>query len=104
AFRIIFIAFILYAGFGVVTPHMSPTVLLIAAPLYFLYLNLVFRQVFQELKPRILLVIWVFLLQFVVSKFVHNPLGGEVYLLFGFVLGRFLGIDHPPSEVEMNIG
>ena len=104
AFRVIFVAFILYAGFGLVTPRLDTGDLLLYSALYFLYLNIVFRSMFPDIRPRILLVIWVFLVQFVAAKFFYSPLNSYVYLVFGFVVGRFLGVEHPPSESEVDIG
>jgi hypothetical protein len=42
----------------------------------------------------------VFAIQFSASVLYPNVHGYSGWLLFGFVLGRFLGILHPPTEIE----
>jgi len=104
AFRVIFIVLVCMAGFGVVTPQMDVTELAVAAPLYFAYLYLVFYSVVPNWGKRLLLVIWVFILQFGLSKFYSNPYDSYVYMLFALIIGRVLGVDHPPSDREIDIG
>ncbi len=104
AFRIFFVLFIVFAGFGVITPSLTINQLLLFGTLYFIYLNLVFSYITPEFGKRLLLVIWVFLLQYVGSHFIDVRLNSYVYLLFGLVVGRFLGIDHPPANEEVKLG
>ncbi len=101
AYKIIFVAFILFAGFGIITPKMPIESLLLYGGLYMLYLNIVFASINPNFKIRILIAIWVFIVQYVGAKFIHTSLNSYIYLVFGFVVGRFLGTQHPPSEIEV---
>ncbi len=100
AFKVFFVAFILFAGYGMITPHLPMEELLIYGGIYMLYLNIVFRTVAPDFRIRILISIWIFIIQYVGSSFLESSLNSYEYLVFAFVVGRFLGTDHPPSEIE----
>ena len=45
-------------------------------------------------------VLLMFACQFSLMVYMPGVNGYQGWLLFAFVLGRFIGIDHPPSEIE----
>lgn len=99
-FRVVFVAFVFFAGINLVGFYQDPSNLSIFLPLYLFFLFIVFSQVFKDFKPRILLIIWVFIGQFLISRLWHFELNTQVYLLFCLLIGRVLGIDHPTTMIE----
>jgi hypothetical protein len=68
------------------------------APFYLLFLYMVFSRVYQHLLNNLLLAVGVFALQFFALLLFPQIHGfGGWGLLFIVILGRFLGIYHPPA-------
>lgn len=102
--RMVFTAFLFYAGLGVLSVEDMPDgslqgvgqfLFVGGAYLYFLYICT--YSMFEEKKERWTYAAVVFGSQFVV----HTATGWQGYegwLLFGLVIGRFLGVDHPAAQ------
>lgn len=100
--RVLFTVFVFYAGLGVVSMNDLPStgtgdllnyLVLMGAYLYFLYACA--HSMFRTKQNRWLFATIVFTLQFIV----HTGLGVTGYsgwMLFALLLGRFLGVQHPP--------
>jgi hypothetical protein len=96
---------VVVAGIGLVPLGELNTSFFISLLLYFWFLVLTFYHFVPDLKKRMLLVIWVVIFQLFASNYI--PLHGEYgfgdygfYLFFAFLIGRFLGVDHPPALID----
>jgi membrane-associated protease RseP (regulator of RpoE activity) len=99
---VFFVAFMFYAGLGLEYIHPSRPVedLQWYIPLYLLFLYFCFKGLGLPVRDTIMYTLVIFAVQFVISVMYPHVVGYPGWLLFGFVLGRFLGIQHPLSEVE----
>ncbi|MEM0941114.1 MAG: site-2 protease family protein [Bacteroidota bacterium] len=100
--RILFIGFLFYAGLGLVTTSSLENSSLISlgsfllwtgAYLYFLYYCLLY--VFKEKRERFLYATVLFTIQFFIGS-IFKIEGYTGWLLFIFIIGRVIGLDHPP--------
>jgi len=100
--RILFTAFILYAGLGWVTTadlintsveSILDFVATIAIYLFILYWSAF--SVFKQKRDRLLYATAIFTTQFFVAS-IFQLEGYTGWLLFGILIGRFIGVDHPP--------
>lgn len=99
---IFFVAFMFYAGIGLeyiaLTNPLSFLVWTI--PAYILFLFSCFRGLGLPMRDTVMYTLAVFAGQFIIMTFYPTFVGYPGWLIFGFLLGRFLGITHPPSEIE----
>ncbi len=100
--RVLFIGFLFYAGLGLVTTSslenssfeaLGSFLLITAAYLYFLYIC--FQYVFIDKRNRLLYATLLFTTQFFIAS-IFKVEGYTGWLLFAFLIGRVVGIDHPP--------
>lgn len=98
---IVYLALIFYAGLGVIHPTMPLNDLLLYIPMYLFFLYLCFKGLKLSKRDTIMYAFVIFTLQFVLVSFFPLMQGYPGWLLFAFMLGRFLGIDHPPCLIEM---
>ena len=97
---VIFVAFLFYAGIGVVTPRDSPESLLYWIPGSIAFLYLALSGLGLPKRDTVMYALIMFAALFVLSWLYPNLQGYSGWLLFGFLIGRFIGIPHPPSEIE----
>lgn len=99
---VFFIALIFYAGLGLpyIRPDLPKEELLINIPLYVAFLYFCFSGLRQSKKDTIMYAVLVFGLQFLLMQYVPGIQGYQGWLLFAFILGRFIGVQHPASEIE----
>ena len=97
----IFIAFIFYAGLGLLRPSDPVDDLVIYIPMYIFFLYLCFQGLKLARRDAIMYAFLVFASQFVMVWMFPTVQGYSGWLLFAFMLGRFLGIDHPPCLIEV---
>ncbi len=97
-----FIGFMFYAGLGFEYIHPSKpfTDLQWGIPLYILFLYFCFRGLKLPLRDTIMYTLLVFGAQFILTVLYPAIQGYSGWLLFGLLLGRFMGIQHPPAEIE----
>ena len=95
---IIFIAFVFYAGLGTINPYTDLENILLNTGLYTVFLFFIFRRVFEETQNAWLVAVSIVATQFVINYFYPNALGYNGWLLFAFIIGRFLGVKHPETE------
>jgi len=100
----LYILFLFYAGLGLISPAMSSDDLVVYVPLYLLFLNLCLQQLYANWQERLKWILLIFLLQTGVSYLFPSFDGYQGWLLFGLLIGRFLGVKHPPALVEQDIG
>jgi membrane-associated protease RseP (regulator of RpoE activity) len=98
--QVVFIAFVFYSGLGLVKPGMANEDLLIRMPLYAGFLFFTFRGLKFDTQNTIIVSLVVFLVQYLVVMFFPAATGYEGFLLFAFLLGRFVGVNHPGSAIE----
>ena len=99
--RVLFTAFIFYAGLGWVTVHdlkgpdtdISAFLFSIAAYVAIVYISA--YSVFKEKRDRLLYAAALLAGQFILNMFTGWE-GYQGWLLFGILIGRVLGVDHPP--------
>jgi membrane-associated protease RseP (regulator of RpoE activity) len=96
-----FIAIITFGGVGMVSIHDTPKEWLplwIGGTIFFYYYCFA-RLEFPE-RDRIMIAVLVFGVQFVVSWLFPQVHGNPTWVLFSFLVTRFTGLQHPPSEIE----
>ncbi|MEO9484390.1 MAG: site-2 protease family protein [Ekhidna sp.] len=100
--RILFTAFMFYAGLGwVTTTDLLNTSLegignfLISIAVYLMVVYLSAYSVFKEKRDRLLYATVMFTVQFFVAS-IFKVEGYTGWLLFSILIGRFIGVDHPP--------
>lgn len=100
--RVFFLALIFYAGLGL--PYIDPALpqkdLLLGIIGYLLFLYFAFRGLKLSKQETMMYVLLMFAVQFSLMVWFPGIKGYEGWLLFAFILGRFIGIEHPPSEIE----
>jgi membrane-associated protease RseP (regulator of RpoE activity) len=97
---IVFVALLFYAGIGVVTPRDSPDDLLFWVPGGIAFLYFALSGLGLPKRDTMMYAVLMFAALFVLSWFYPTLEGYSGWLLFGFLIGRFIGIQHPPSEIE----
>lgn len=97
---ILFVAFVFFAGLGIITPYLPIKDLLLYAPLYLLFLYVVFSKAVDGSRNILLTALSIFTAQFLFSFFFPEINGFLGWLVFAFLLGRILGIYHPPAQED----
>lgn len=100
ASSIFYIIFIGYAGLGVITPFMPTEELMWYVPLYLAFLYMAFGRMFRKPLDRLTAVLAVFAVQILFSYFFPAFEGYTGWLLFAFIIGRVLGVYHPPALID----
>ncbi|MCG8308263.1 MAG: site-2 protease family protein [Cytophagales bacterium] len=98
--RVLFILLVLVSGVGLIPSGPINTDFLINAVFYLLFLYLALHH-FEKYKwKRLLYIIWIMTIQIIV--FNYFPVASEygIYMVFAFLIGRFLGVDHPKAIVD----
>ena len=102
---VLFVMYIFYAGLGVVRANGTVNFIgaelepVVGIPLYLFFLYLVFYKMTDNPRDTLLLSVGVLAAQWLVTVYfgLHGYPG---WLVFGFILGRFLGVYHPPALHE----
>jgi membrane-associated protease RseP (regulator of RpoE activity) len=99
---VFFVLFLFYAGLGIDYAHIFiwtvPRYAGMAIYLAFLYLCCTgFRM---GVKDTLMYALIIFAAQFLLKQVVPGIHGYSGWLVFAFILGRFIGISHPPSRIE----
>jgi membrane-associated protease RseP (regulator of RpoE activity) len=98
--KLVFLLFILYAGLGIVRPHMPLEQSLLVLGIYLLFLFTTLRSAISNTTNRWMVAVVLASAQFFLLYFFPHLEGYPSWLLFAFILGRFLGVDHPKVEEE----
>jgi membrane-associated protease RseP (regulator of RpoE activity) len=102
----LFIAFVYLAGVGIFHHNFiadafaSPENLLMFSIFYLYILYLIFSQVSANPVNNVLIAVSVFAAQYFTEYFFPDLTGFNGWFLFAFVIGRFLGVHHPPALDE----
>lgn len=98
---ILFTCFVYYAGLGLIKMYETDTSdLLVYIPLYFLALVVIFLKVFKKMSHTIIVSLCILLSQILLNLIFPNLEGYGGWLAFAFLLGRVLGIYHPPAQED----
>jgi membrane-associated protease RseP (regulator of RpoE activity) len=99
---VFFVAFIFYAGLGFefISLTKPASTLIWTIPAYLLLLFSCFRGLRLQQRDTVMYVLLVFAAQITLATLNPTIQGYPGWLLFGFVIGRFLGVEHPPTEIE----
>jgi membrane-associated protease RseP (regulator of RpoE activity) len=98
--RVLFLILITISGIGWVPQGPLNIDFFISLVFYLLFLFLAFFHFEKDIKKRILLVIWVIIIQVFSTKYFPLAADYGIYMAFAFLLGRFLGIDHPKAIID----
>lgn len=100
--RVFFLALMFYAGLGLsyIDPALPQQELALGIVGYLTFLLLAFRGLAMSTKDTVMYALLMFALQFSLMVYVPGIQGYEGWLLFAFLLGRFIGVEHPRSEIE----
>jgi membrane-associated protease RseP (regulator of RpoE activity) len=97
-----FVLLIFYAGLGLeyIDPKLPFNSLMLGIAGYLIFLYLAFTGLRRSPTETLMYALLMFAVQFGLSVLVKGVEGYQGWLLFGFILGRFIGIEHPTSEIE----
>ena len=95
-----FVTLVLYSGLGLVKPSDPGEVLQWSIPLTLLFYFFCFGALKISLENTIMITLLVFAVQLLISWIFPNLVGYSGWIFFIFLIGRFVGIQHPPSEIE----
>ncbi len=108
--RSLFTLYVLYASLGWVTIHDLQdlslgglTDFLISVGLYIMVVYIASYSVFRQRRDRLLYATVLLTVQFFINAFT-GWVGYQGWLLFAVLLGRFLGVDHPPVVDNRPLG
>ncbi|PLK42997.1 site-2 protease family protein [Emticicia sp. TH156] len=101
---VLFTGFVFYAGLGTFNAHEFQTVdseafldLLWKFVLYIVFNYLCFSRISEKLVTNWLITLSVIAIQLIITYFYPTVEGYSGFLAFGLMIGRFLGIYHPPT-------
>jgi membrane-associated protease RseP (regulator of RpoE activity) len=107
--RVLFTLFIFYASLGWVTVNDLRDLstggigdFLISIGIYVLVVYIAAYSVFKEKKDRMLYATALLAAQFILNLFTGWE-GYQGWLLFSILIGRFLGVDHPPVRENQEL-
>ena len=95
-----FILLITYAGLGVVTPHQPMEDMLLSGVVYLAFLFFVLKGLKKKPIDTIMIALGIFVVQFLLGLIFPTLEGYQGWLLFSFLIGRFLGVYHPVAMDE----
>ncbi|WP_051203397.1 site-2 protease family protein [Hugenholtzia roseola] len=98
--RIIFVVFIGYAGLGLFSIQDNYQDLLLYGALYLFFLYATLERSFESRLTALVIATAIFTTQFVLKTVFPTVEGYQGWLLFGFIIGRFLGTAHPEALDE----
>jgi len=98
-----FIALLLYAGLGNELLDMSDPggMAVVTVPAYLIFLYLCLTGLRLPWRDTLMYALLIFALHFGLATFMPALKGYSAWMLFGLMIGRFIGIQHPPSEIEV---
>lgn len=100
--RAIFLIMVTFGGIGFLPQGSLGIGFIFNLAIYLFFLFLIFHQFEKNLKKRILLIIWLVIIQTFVFNFFpeFGNYNNGFYMLFAFIIGRFLGVDHPKAIID----
>lgn len=101
-----YVAFVFYAGLGVLSPFESLDEILWTMLLYIGFLYICFSKTDLEQQTKWTVVLSIAAGQYVLAYFMPSVQGYTGWLFFAFLLGRVMGVAHPEvrGHAELGIG
>jgi len=97
---VFFLLLLFYSGLGLVSPLDGADSLMWSVPLMIGFYFFSFGALQISMQDRIMYALLLFAVQFLLAWAMPEVKGYSGWLLFGFIISRFVGIQHPPSEIE----
>lgn len=97
---IAFVAFLFYAGLGYINPADPADSLMWEVPLFIGFLYFCLTGLGLKWQDTLMYALALFALQYLLATLFPGIQGYPGWLLFVFIVGRFIGVKHPPSEIE----
>ncbi len=97
---VFFILLIFYSGLGLIKVTTPPETLWWAVPLLILFYYTCFGALKLLKRDRIMYALVMFAVQLILSWIFPAVEGYSGWVLFGFIISRFIGIEHPPTEIQ----
>ncbi len=94
---VLFSCFIYFAGLGLFSVQQPVEDLLLYSPLYVAFLYWIFQRTLPSKQNVLLLVVGIYTAQFLTNLVFPTAEGYPGWLLFGLLIGRVLGVYHPPA-------
>ena len=98
--RTLFLIMVTISGIGILPVGPLGSDFVLNGVFYLLFLFLAFHHFEKDIKKRVLLIIWVMIIQIFASQWLPEAADYGIYMMFAFLIGRFLGIDHPKALVD----
>ncbi|MBB3698536.1 site-2 protease family protein [Flammeovirga yaeyamensis] len=98
-----FALFLFWGGLGLFSAEDPNDYLISYVPLYLLYLYFVSMRLFKDKVTIGMFVMIIFTSQFVLTTIYPTIQGYTGWLLWGFMLSRFLGLNHPRPIIEKGV-
>lgn len=101
---VFFTAFVFYAGLGVINPFHDINRLLWSVPLYLGFLYIIYRKSSISSETRWAIILLIAAIQYAILYIWPDLEGYTGWLLFAFLLGKVMGLEHPEvsGTKEMN--
>lgn len=96
----VFLVFVFFAGMGTVHPGIPSDEMILSVPLYIGFLFFTLKGLKLYWQNTLIIALIIFILQYAVVWIFPEMLGFGSWLLFAFLLGRFIGIYHPRAQIE----
>ncbi len=97
---VFFLGFLFYAGLGFIHPKDGWGVLWYQIPLFIGFLYMALRGLQVSERDTWMYALIIFTVQYAIVNVFPDVRGYPGWLLFAFIIGRFVGVQHPPSEIE----
>ncbi len=97
--QILYVGFLFYAGLGMANPHKFSDGMLNEL-IYLGFLFLCFTKFTSQNRDKLMYALGIFSAQMTLNFFYPTLEGYAGWLLFAFILGRVLGIYHPPVMIN----
>lgn len=95
-----FLGFLFFAGLGYINPYDSVENLTWNVPLYIGFLFITLKGLKKSPQETLMYALIIFTLQLLLPMMDSSIEGYSGWLLFCFILGRFIGVYHPPAPDE----
>ncbi len=95
-----FLGLLLYSGLGVISPKDDPSDLILWIPLSVIFLYTVLTALGLSKTDTIMYALILLAIFLILSWALPQAKGYPAWLVYVFVIGRFLGVQHPPAEIE----
>jgi membrane-associated protease RseP (regulator of RpoE activity) len=97
---ILYGSFVIYTGLGFVSPGEPTDVLIYKIPIGVAFLFLCFTGFKLAMKDTLMIALGTFVVLFLIALFFPTLKGSIDWWPFVLLIGRFVGVAHPPSPVE----